>query len=61
MIIEGKQELHGAQVDSYGDHRIAMMASIASFITTSKVTIKDTECIRISYPRFFEDLASITI
>ncbi|WP_425505467.1 3-phosphoshikimate 1-carboxyvinyltransferase [Sporosarcina jiandibaonis] len=60
MIIHGPTALRGGTMDSYGDHRLGMMAAIASLITTEPITIKDSACIDISYPTFFEDLEEIT-
>lgn len=59
MIIEGPTPLHGADLQTYGDHRIGMMAAIASLITSSPVTIDNAECISVSYPNFFEQLTSV--
>ena len=59
MIIEGPTSLHGAELQTYGDHRIGMMAAIASLITSSPVTIDNAECISVSYPNFFEQLTSV--
>lgn len=56
MIIHGPTPLRGGTMDSYGDHRLGMMAGIASLITAEPVTIEDPACIDISYPTFFEDL-----
>ena len=60
MIIEGKTDLSGGNAASYDDHRIAMMAAIASLITKDEVVIDDISCISISYPDFFKDLESLT-
>nr|WP_323741929.1 3-phosphoshikimate 1-carboxyvinyltransferase [Salinibacillus xinjiangensis] len=60
MKITGPTALKGGQVSSYGDHRIGMMAAIASFITQEEVAIENPSCINISYPNFFEHLDSIT-
>lgn len=60
MIIQGPTSLHGAQLASYGDHRIGMMASIAALIADGPITIEDPACIRISYPSFFEHLSQLT-
>ncbi|MFC4410956.1 3-phosphoshikimate 1-carboxyvinyltransferase [Chungangia koreensis] len=60
MIIEGPTQLSGAEVDSYGDHRIGMMASIASLITEGSVVLNNSDCISISYPEFFEHLETIS-
>ncbi|WP_284141323.1 MULTISPECIES: 3-phosphoshikimate 1-carboxyvinyltransferase [unclassified Virgibacillus] len=59
MIIHGKTVLSGAPVSSYYDHRIAMMAAIASLIAQGKVEIDDVSPIAISYPTFFEELNRI--
>ncbi|MGM7635381.1 3-phosphoshikimate 1-carboxyvinyltransferase [Bacillus sp. Hm123] len=59
MIIHGNQSLTGGQVTSYGDHRIGMMLAVASLIASGSVTIENIEAIAVSYPQFFEDLASL--
>jgi 3-phosphoshikimate 1-carboxyvinyltransferase len=52
-------ELKGAHVDSYGDHRIAMAFAIAGLLATGTTEIKDAESAGISFPGFFETLASV--
>lgn len=56
MIIHGPTPLTGGTMDSYGDHRLGMMAAITSLVASGPITIKDPACIDISYPAFFEDL-----
>ncbi|WP_088050455.1 3-phosphoshikimate 1-carboxyvinyltransferase [Virgibacillus dakarensis] len=56
MVIHGKTTLHGGNVRSFHDHRIAMMAAIASLIATDHVILDDDSSIAISYPGFFTDL-----
>ena len=53
MIIEGGG-LHGAAVDSSGDHRIAMSCAIAALQSGSTVTIHDTGCTATSFPNFWD-------
>lgn len=60
MIIHGRTPLKGGTMDSYGDHRLGMMAGIASLITSEPITIEDAACIDISYPSFFNDLETVT-
>ncbi len=60
MIIYGKTSLQGAEIKSYSDHRMAMMGVIASLIASGPVIMDDVRSIAISYPAFFEDLASLT-
>lgn len=56
MIINGPTSLKGSKLSTYGDHRIGMMAAIASLITDSSIEIDDADCIAVSYPTFFEHL-----
>ncbi|BBG66140.1 5-Enolpyruvylshikimate-3-phosphate synthase [Hydrogenimonas sp.] len=51
-------ELKSAEIDSCGDHRIAMSFAIAGLL--AGITIKDTDCIETSFPNFVELLGSIT-
>lgn len=60
MVIKGKTQLNGGNINSYNDHRMAMMGSIASLITKSEVTLDDDSSIAISYPNFFKDLEQIS-
>ena len=60
MIIQGGSPLHGAVIDSKADHRIAMSFSVAALNCEGMTTIKGSECIDISYPTFFMDLAKLT-
>lgn len=60
LIIHGKTPLHGANVTSYGDHRIGMMLQIAALLVESgKVELDKAEAISVSYPRFFDDLTKL--
>ena len=57
MYIQGGGPIHGAQVHSRHDHRIAMALAVAGLRAGSGVTeIEDAEAIRKSYPDFFEDI-----
>ncbi|TFE03217.1 3-phosphoshikimate 1-carboxyvinyltransferase [Jeotgalibacillus sp. R-1-5s-1] len=59
MIINGPVKLQGGEADSRGDHRIGMMLAVASLLTENPVSIKDIDCISVSYPSFFDDLQSV--
>ncbi len=59
-IITGQKTLKGGtEIDSFGDHRIAMAAAIAGTATDEPVTIIDEECVAVSYRDFFMDLQHI--
>ena len=60
MIIHGGKPLHGATIQTFMDHRIAMSFAIASLIAEGTTTILDHEVVNISYPGFYEDLERIT-
>ena len=59
LIINGSERLSGGTADSWGDHRIAMMASIVSVICDSDVRITGSQAVNKSYPAFFEDFSSL--
>lgn len=55
LVIRGKEKLKGGTVDACGDHRIAMSAAVASCLCEEDVTVAGSECVKKSYPRFWED------
>ena len=59
LIIIGKPSLPGGTVDCAGDHRIAMMAAIAATGCTGPVTLRGAECVKKSYPDFWEVYQSL--
>ncbi|MBI5740271.1 MAG: 3-phosphoshikimate 1-carboxyvinyltransferase [Nitrospirae bacterium] len=52
LIIEGREKLKPAFIQSYGDHRIAMSMAIAGLRAEGETTISDTDCINTSFPGF---------
>ena len=60
MIIKGKQKVKGGTVNSYKDHRISMGFAILGLVSEEGITIKDADCVYISYPDFFKHLEEIT-
>ncbi|MCL2067381.1 MAG: 3-phosphoshikimate 1-carboxyvinyltransferase [Treponema sp.] len=59
LVINGKKTLTGGEIQSHGDHRIAMTAAILSAACTAPVIIRDAGAVRKSYPAFFEDFISL--
>lgn len=60
MIITGKTPLHGAEVNTFGDHRIGMMTAIAALLVQDgEVDLQRAEAINTSYPSFFSDLKGL--
>ena len=61
MIIQGGHALHGAKINSYLDHRIAMAFSIAALAAEGNTEIQDSQCVDVSYPSFFTELHSLSL
>ena len=59
FIINGGAALHGASIETFHDHRIAMSFAIAELIADGKNSYDHPECVNISYPTFYEDLNSL--
>lgn len=59
LLIPGNQKLHGAEIDSGGDHRIAMAFAVAALRAEGDTMIHGAEAARISFPEFFEMLESV--
>lgn len=59
MIIHGGNPLHGTDINSYLDHRIAMAFSIAGLAAAGTTTIQDSRCVDVSYPEFYKSLGAL--
>ena len=61
LRVEGRSAgpLRGAEIDPRGDHRMAMAFAIAALGAEGVSTIRDSDCVAISYPDFFEVLARV--
>jgi 3-phosphoshikimate 1-carboxyvinyltransferase len=60
LKIPGGQTLHGAELDSFGDHRIAMAFAVAALRADGDTLIRGAESAAISYPAFFPTLEEVT-
>ncbi len=58
LRVEGRSagKLRGAKVDPRGDHRIAMALAVAALGAEGETTIRDAECVGVSFPEFFATL-----
>ena len=59
LEIPGNQHLHGAQIDSGSDHRIAMAFAIAALRAEGDTEIHGAEAAAISFPEFFTHLKTL--
>lgn len=55
LLVEGGAELVGTEVDSLGDHRLAMTGFIAGVLAAGETTVLGADCAQISYPSFYDD------
>jgi len=56
ITIQGGNPIKGGQVETYGDHRIAMAFVVAGLRSETPIQINTPEVVNVSYPGFFEDL-----
>jgi 3-phosphoshikimate 1-carboxyvinyltransferase len=61
LDVPGGQALHGAEIDSGGDHRIAMAFAIAALRAEGESTIQGAESADISFPEFFSLLDQVAV
>ena len=59
LRIPGKQKLHAAEIDSFGDHRIAMAFAVAGLRAEGETLIHRADAAVISYPEFFATLEAM--
>ena len=60
LDVPGGQALHGAEIDSGGDHRIAMAFSVAALRAQGETLVHGAESAAISFPEFFDLLERVT-
>lgn len=59
MIVCGGRKLRGANVDSFGDHRIAMAMTVCGLYTEGEMQITNSGCADVSFPGFFDMLKKL--
>jgi 3-phosphoshikimate 1-carboxyvinyltransferase len=57
--IPGGQRFHAAELDSCGDHRIAMAFAVAALAADGDCVIDGAECAGVSFPEFFDTLHQV--
>jgi 3-phosphoshikimate 1-carboxyvinyltransferase len=58
--VPGKQKFHAAEVDSFGDHRIAMSCAVAALAADGDTKILNAEATSVSFPEFYDFIRTIT-
>ncbi|MDQ7038576.1 MAG: 3-phosphoshikimate 1-carboxyvinyltransferase [Aquificota bacterium] len=61
FVVEGVEKLRGSLIRTYSDHRIAMAFTVAGLVAEGETVIDDPDCVRVSYPGFFEDLRKVIL
>ncbi len=59
VVIQGDTVLKSVSVESHDDHRVAMALTVAGLSTPGGIVLSGEECVRVSFPGFFEALAKI--
>ncbi|MBC7924679.1 MAG: 3-phosphoshikimate 1-carboxyvinyltransferase [Bryobacteraceae bacterium] len=59
FFVPGQQTFAAAELDSHGDHRIAMAFSVAALAAEGECTMRNSEAASVSYPEFFDTLNSL--
>ena len=60
FVVEGPAKLKGAEVDSHGDHRLAMSLAVAALAADGPTVINNAEAVAVSFPGFFKALNKLT-
>ena len=60
LRVAGRQTLHGTQIEPHDDHRIAMAFAVAGLVAQGDTRIKNSSCVDISFPGFFDTLDNVT-
>ena len=60
VSVHGPAALHGATVESQGDHRVAMALAVAALVASGPTTIEGADCVAVSYPNFFAQLQELS-
>ena len=59
FVVEGRGELPGGQIDSFGDHRLAMLGAVAGLASVNGVEVSNFSAADVSYPSFAADIQSL--
>jgi 3-phosphoshikimate 1-carboxyvinyltransferase len=59
LTVPGGQRFRAAELDSFGDHRIAMAFSVAALAADGECMIRDSGAASVSYPEFYSTLREV--
>jgi 3-phosphoshikimate 1-carboxyvinyltransferase len=61
LTVKGPGALRGSTIDSHNDHRVVMACAVAALGASGETKIQSAECVKKSYPRFFNDLRALGV
>lgn len=61
MVVPGRQRLKAAELDSFGDHRVAMAFAVAALAAEGESVIRNAEAASVSFPEFWETLHRVSL
>lgn len=61
LKIFGTNRLSGGELESYGDHRMAMTLAVAGLVAEGGVRVNNAESVRVSYPSFVDDMRKLGV
>jgi 3-phosphoshikimate 1-carboxyvinyltransferase len=61
MRIRGTREPLAGVVQTHGDHRLAMAFGVLGASSQADFRIDDPDCVAVSYPEFWRDLAHVAV
>ena len=61
LVVPGRQRFRAAEVDSFGDHRIAMAFAVAALRADGESVIRNAEAASVSFPEFWETLGQVVV
>jgi 3-phosphoshikimate 1-carboxyvinyltransferase len=59
LRVAGRQKLRGAEIETHGDHRIAMAFAVAGLVAEGATVVRDSGCVDVSFPEFFQTLEKV--
>jgi 3-phosphoshikimate 1-carboxyvinyltransferase len=59
MYIPGRQKFRAAEIESFGDHRIAMAFAVAGLAADGTTVIQEAESASVSFPQFWDTLGAV--
>ena len=57
FVVRGPTPLHGAEVESHGDHRLAMALAVAALIADGETVLRGADVVADSFPGFWDTLS----